>query len=183
MNSEKFDSWRPNERKLRHIRDFETHRPKRKFRLRDAKSPEIETLRPIKNTSEVSRSCQNFPRPAFFKVPFYNPISIQGNLLVLETVPPVGLGPFLSFLKEKRWNKYNQQHKSSVSSNLPHFSPKERLLTLEQHSLSVFLRLGVTVCGQKWQIPAQCHEQAHKKAWVLSWGICTHLTWRLTEQV
>ena len=76
------------------------------------KSPEIETLRPIKNTSEVSRSCQNFPRPAFFKVLFYNPISIQGNLLVLETLPPVGLGPFLSFLKEKRWNKYNQQHKT-----------------------------------------------------------------------
>ena len=76
------------------------------------KSPEIETLRPIKNASEVSRSCQNFPRPAFFKVPFYNPISNQGNLLVLETVPPVGLGPFLSFLKEKRWNKYNQRHKT-----------------------------------------------------------------------
>ena len=54
------------------------------------------------NAPEVSRSCQNFPSPAFFKVPFYTRISIQNNLLVLEALPLVVLGHFLSLLKEKR---------------------------------------------------------------------------------
>ena len=27
----------------------------------------------IKNASEISRSCQNFPRPTFFEVPFATP--------------------------------------------------------------------------------------------------------------
>ena len=29
-----------------------------------------EKTRLIKNVSEISRSCQNFPRPTFFEVPF-----------------------------------------------------------------------------------------------------------------
>ena len=28
----------------------------------------------IKNASEISRSCQNFPRPTFFEVPFATPV-------------------------------------------------------------------------------------------------------------
>ena len=33
-----------------------------------------ETSRLIKNVSEISRSCQNFPRPTFLEVPFATPI-------------------------------------------------------------------------------------------------------------
>ena len=56
-----------------------------KMRLRDPspkvirdsgmqKSPENETSRSgTNNASEISRSRQNFPRPTFFKVPFYAP--------------------------------------------------------------------------------------------------------------
>ena len=33
-----------------------------------------ETSRLIKNASEISRSCQNFPRTMFFEVPFTTPI-------------------------------------------------------------------------------------------------------------
>lgn len=131
------------------------------------------------NAPEVSRSCQNFPRPACFKVPLYTPISIQSNLLVLETLPPVVLGHFLLFLKEKRWNKYNQPFLSCHATLLP----KGTAAHARTKFLISFLRLGGTMCSQKGQIPAQCHEQAHEKAWVLSWGICTHLTWRPTEQV
>ena len=32
-----------------------------------------DTPRLIKNISDISRSCQNFPRPTFFKVPFATP--------------------------------------------------------------------------------------------------------------
>ena len=93
---------------------FETPIPvgQKENRVSEAqKSPE--------NAPEVSRSCQNFPRPAFFKVPFYTRINIQNNLLVLETLPPVVLGHFLSFLKEKRWNKYNQPFVSCHATLLP----------------------------------------------------------------
>ena len=34
----------------------------------------------IKNASEISRSCQNFPRPTFFEVPFATSILIMRNL-------------------------------------------------------------------------------------------------------
>ena len=37
MNSEKFDSWSPNGKKLRQIKNSETRRQKKKSRLRDAK--------------------------------------------------------------------------------------------------------------------------------------------------
>ena len=37
------------------------------------------TSRLIKNTSEISRSCQNFPRPTFFAVPSATPSTAQGN--------------------------------------------------------------------------------------------------------
>ena len=110
----KFESWRPNGKKLRQIENSETRRQKKNQDSETQKSLKIETSRPIKNASEVSRSCQNFQTPEFFKVPFYTRISIQNNLLVLETLPPVVLGHFLSFLKEKRWNKYNQRHKTDV---------------------------------------------------------------------
>ena len=33
-----------------------------------------ETSRLIKNVSEISRSCQNFPRPTFLEVPFATPL-------------------------------------------------------------------------------------------------------------
>ena len=93
---------------------FETPLPvgQKENRVSEAqKSPE--------NAPEVSRSCLNFPRPACFKVPLYTPISIQNNSLVLETLPLVVLGHFLSFLKEKRWKKYNQPFLSCHATLLP----------------------------------------------------------------
>jgi len=50
-------------------------RLKKQSRLREAKSPENDTPRPITNASEISRLGQNFPRPTFFVEPFYNPTS------------------------------------------------------------------------------------------------------------
>ena len=44
-----------------------------KIRDRDAISPINETLRTIKNASEISRSGQNFRDPTFFEEPFYIP--------------------------------------------------------------------------------------------------------------
>ena len=42
-----------------------------------------ETSRLIKNVSEISRSCQNFPRPKFFEVPFATPNMSQEKRLWL----------------------------------------------------------------------------------------------------
>ena len=46
-------------------------------KFRDSKSKnkpcKNETLRLIKNAFEISRSCQNSPRPMFFEVPFAIP--------------------------------------------------------------------------------------------------------------
>ena len=44
-------------------------------RLKKSKSKpwKNETSRLIKNASEISRSCPNFPRPTFFEVPFATP--------------------------------------------------------------------------------------------------------------
>ena len=36
-----------------------------------------ETSRLIQNVSEISRSCQNFSRPTFFKVPFANSYAVM----------------------------------------------------------------------------------------------------------
>ena len=46
-------------------------------RLKKSKSKpwKNETSRLIKNASEISRSCQNFPRPTFFEVPFATPLN------------------------------------------------------------------------------------------------------------
>ena len=41
------------------------------------KKRDFETSRLIKNASEISRSCQNFPRPTFFEVPFATPKSVK----------------------------------------------------------------------------------------------------------
>ena len=38
-----------------------------------------ETSRLVKNVSEISRSCQNFPRPTFFEVPFATPNTDLGQ--------------------------------------------------------------------------------------------------------
>ena len=51
MNSEKLDSWGPSGKKKRQIRDPES-RGRQNSRLREPKSPENETLRPIKNASD-----------------------------------------------------------------------------------------------------------------------------------
>ena len=48
------------------VKNFETQKTKNK-------PCKNETSRLIKNTSEISRSCQNFPRPTFFEVPFATP--------------------------------------------------------------------------------------------------------------
>ena len=53
------------------VSKFETKT--KKSSLRDAKSAENETSRIITNASQISRSGQNFPRPTFFKEPFYTP--------------------------------------------------------------------------------------------------------------
>ena len=78
----------------RWFRDFARRRdPTFKIRVRDLKKnfPEdeterkndkSETPRPIKNTSKISRSGQNFPRLAFFEVAFYT--SFYGPLLALS---------------------------------------------------------------------------------------------------
>ena len=48
------------------VKSFETQKSKNK-------PCKKETLRLIKNASEILRSCQNFPRPKFFEVPFATP--------------------------------------------------------------------------------------------------------------
>ena len=46
-------------------------------KIRDSQMQKLpwkkQSLRPIKNASEISRSGQNFPRPTFFEIPFYTP--------------------------------------------------------------------------------------------------------------
>ena len=74
MNSEKFRLLRVDQTE----RDGKSETPRSVGKkVRDSeiqKSPENETSRPIKNVSEISRLGQNFPRPMFFKVPFYTPL-------------------------------------------------------------------------------------------------------------
>ena len=45
-------------------------RDSRKVKIKPCKN---ETSRLTKNAFEISRSCQNFPRPTFFEVPFATP--------------------------------------------------------------------------------------------------------------
>ena len=54
--------------------EMSLRRLKINLRLWDAKSHENETLRPITNAAEISRSGQNFLRPTFLKEPFYTPL-------------------------------------------------------------------------------------------------------------
>ena len=58
----------------------ETPRSYFKIRARDARKVKSkpcknETSRIIKNAFEISRSCQNIPRPTFFEVPFATPVT------------------------------------------------------------------------------------------------------------
>ena len=62
------------------VESFETQKSKNK-------PCKNETSRLIRNASEISGSCQNFPRPTFFEVPFATPtmliiLSQKGSFLV-----------------------------------------------------------------------------------------------------
>ena len=76
---------------------------KKNSKLRDVlKTPAgNETSRPIKNTSEISRSCQNCPKPTFFEVPFYTPSLGQPySLIRTNSLPPSS--PMQKGFKEKK---------------------------------------------------------------------------------
>ena len=80
------------------------------------KTRKNETSRLIKNVSEISRSCQNFPRLTFFEVPFATPTSAFSNSHDLFTGrQKKGLRTFnmMYDLWRKNTNlKYNLKHTS-----------------------------------------------------------------------